>query len=394
MRRLSLTYITLIIALASAAITGCTRTDGIDNNNVIATPYALYFSDTAGALYYTNDGRTFNGSVFKPDGRPCRALTTSVFNVLWKKTHVYYSANNGKNFNHTYDTLTSLPFLRCDGQIGDLNQSSLVCLPQWDNRVYTTSNSPSPNNWLGIAVSTNFGNPRTWGLDASYDTLGVGLLPARMVSFTQLANGKLCGLAYSGAPFDDYYHVRNFVKAGKDDQTDYNNRWKEVTANPDGISYIFMGNLTGTPLPPYGTNTDTSFFTLGHFNNRLIAIDQRCRWGAWYSDDDGKNWAPYSGLPANTALLCIEAPFEEVCLIGTAGKGCYILNQFTGVWEPNNNGLAANATVRGIAAKKNIYKNGNVRKYIYLATDKGIYESTDGGRNWVKTIDGNFVAVN
>ncbi len=395
MRKLPLFYISGISIVLLMLYSACRRSNGIDNNNVIQTPFSLYFSDTAGALFNSNDGSTYSKLVFPPDGKSCRAITTSGPNILWAKTHLYYSNNNGKNFNLDYDTLAQFSRLNCIGSIVGLNQSMLVTYPQWDNRVYTMSASQDAGrNWLGLMYSDNYGNPRTWALDGYFDTLGVGGMPVRMRSITMLANGTLCGLAYSGPAFGDNYHNRNFVRKGKDDNV-YANRWKEVTANPDIIPHIVFTNTTGTPLPPYGaTYVDTGFFTLGHLNNRLIAIDGSCRYGAWYSDDDGANWQKYSGLPDNTSLLCIEAPFEEVCLIGTAGKGLYILNTHTGLWEPNNQGLASNLTVRDIAAKSNIYKNGTVRKFIYIATNKGLFESSDGGRNWTLAFPGNYVAVN
>lgn len=390
-------YLFSICVLAAIALGGaysCKRTTGIDNNNVIVTPFSLYFSDTAGALYYTNDGRNYDGFVFPPDGRPCRALTTSVYNVLWAKNNLYYSQNNGKNFNHTYDTLSSFPTTLCDGQAMDLNQTMLLTVTKWNNRVYACANSDNPSNYLGLIVSDYFGNPKTWGYDAVFDTAGgMGAIPVRMTSLTFLANGTMCALGYSSPATGDNYHVRNFVKGAKDGTTEVAGRWKEVTSNPDGITYIWGGNPSGTPLPPYGTIVDTSYFILGHMNNRLIAIDARCNYGGMYSDDNGQNWKQYAGLPIGVPLLCINAPFEEVCLVGTAGKGVYILNQHTNSWEPSNRGLGSNTTVKSIAFKKNVYKNGTERKFIYLATNKGLYESADGGLNWVLTIPGNYVAV-
>ncbi|GAA4462132.1 hypothetical protein GCM10023093_08100 [Nemorincola caseinilytica] len=394
MRRSSLYSFCFLTAAIVAGVYSCKKTTGIDNNNVITTPFSLYFSDMGGALYHTNDGRNYSGMGFPPDGKPCRSLVTSGGNILWAKNHLYYSNNNGRNFNLTYDSLVAFPTKLCNGDSMNLNQSMLINITAWGNRVYTVSQSQNTDkNWLGVLYSDNFGNPRTWALDGSYDTVETGRLPVRMFSYTFLANGKLCGLAYSGPADGDNFHVRNFVKEGKD-ETVYANRWREKTANPDNIAYIYKGNLSGTPLPPFGaTHVDTSYFTLGHMNNRLIAIDARCNYGAWYSDDLGANWTQYSGLPDNTPLLCIESPFEEVCLVGTAGKGLYILNLHTGAWEANNNGLASGTTVRGIAGKKNVFKNGSVRKFIYLATSNGIYESSDGGHNWVQTIPGNYAAV-
>ncbi|MCF8449210.1 MAG: hypothetical protein K9G49_04995 [Taibaiella sp.] len=394
MRKSSLYYIFGLLTLGVAGLQSCKRSNGIDNNNVVQTPFSLFFSDSSGAMYKTNDGRTYGNFIFPPDGKGCRAISVSGNNILWAKHHLYYSNNSGKNFNRTYDTLFTYPDTSCMGQLVDLNQSMLVTLPKWDNRVYTMSASPDAGkNWLGLVYSDNSGNPGSWGLDGTYDTVDVGKLPVRMKSLTMLANGTLCGLAYSGPAENDRAHHRNFVRAGRDESV-YANRWREVTANPDAIPYIYGGNTSGTPLPPYGTTyTDTGYFYLGHMNNRLIAIDALCRYGAWYSDDLGKNWKQYSGLPANTSLLCIESPFEEVCLIGTAGKGLYILNVHTGTWQASNKGLGSNLTVRSIAAKKMVYKNGNVRKFIYLATNKGIYESADGGLNWTFTIPGNYVGV-
>ncbi len=390
MQKTSLFYICCIAALVAYGLHGCRRSNGIDNNNVVQTPFSLYFSDTGGALFNTNDGRNFNKFVYPPDGKACRALATCNNNILWAKDHLYYSNNNGKAFNLTYDSLNTVPDLGCSGRAIDLNQSMLVNLPSWDNRIYSMSRSPDSRNWLGLIYSDNSGNPRTWGYDGSYDTFGVGTMPVRTTSVTQLADGTLCGLAYSGN--GDLVHHRNFVKKGKDESV-YANRWKEVTANPNDYPYIWGGNRSGTPLPPNTISTDTGYFALGHFNNRLIAIDQKCKCGCWYSDDQGANWKVYSGLPSGTSLLCIGAPWEQVCLIGTEGKGLYILNVHTDTWEPNNNGLGSNLTVRNIAAKQNTYKNGVVKKFIYLATDQGIYESADGGRNWTRTIPGNYVAV-
>jgi hypothetical protein len=393
MRKSPLFSIFGLLTLIAVGVHSCKKTEGIDNNNVILTPYSLYFADTAGALYKTNDGRKHEGVVFPPDGRFTRALTASGNNLLWAKSYLYVSNNDGNNFSLTYDSLSRFIGLSCTSDTAYMNQSMLVNLPRWDNRVYTMSSSSSTNNWMGLVASDNNGNIRTWNFSASYDTFGVGTMPIRMKSLTMLADGTLCGLAYSGPADGDLINHRNFVKAGKDDNI-YANRWKEVTANPKNLPYVFMGNMSGTPLPPYGTYTATGFFTLGHLNNRLIAIDATCNYGAWYSDDKGANWRPYGGLPTGTPLLCIEAPFEEVCLVGTAGKGLYILNVQTDQWEPNNKGLASNLTVRSIAAKQNVYKNGTVRKFIYLATNKGIYESSDGGRNWTMTIGGNYVSVN
>lgn len=393
MRKSLLSYLPAVLATLLLVNSGCKRTTAIDNNNVIMTPYSLFIGDTAGALFNTNDGRNIKSVLFRADGKPSRAITTAGPNIIWAKDNLYYSSNNGVNFNLTLDTLTRIPRTNCYGQQIDLNQSMLYTVSSWGDRVYAMCSSPAGNNWLGLAFSDGMGTPSSWSYEGSYDTVKVGILPVRMKSLTMLANGVLCGLAYSIPYTTDTIHHRNFVKCGKDESLTVANRWSELTANPTALPYIYLGNTGGTPLPPYGTFTATGNFSLGHINNRLIAIDASCNYGAWYSDDSGSNWRQFSSMPTGVPLLCINTPFEEVCLIGTAGNGVYMYDVSTASWRLSNTGLASNVTVRSIVGKRNVYKNGTERRYIYLATDKGIYESSNGGFNWVLTVPGNFVSV-
>lgn len=140
-------------------------------------------------------------------------------------------------------------------------------------------------------------------------------------------------------------------------------------------------------------DTMQAFFSIGHLNNRLFAIDNIGNRGIYFSDDFGVNWFTVSGIPAATPLMCIESPFEEICLVGTDGKGLYKLNPNTNVFEPCNNGLPTNCVVRNIAFKENIFKDGTKKQYVYLATNSGIYQSTDKGNSFVLTIPGNYVNV-
>ena len=377
--------------LLIAGIYSCNKSNGINNGQVIETPYSLYFSDTSGTLFYTNDGKNINSIIFPPDGKPSRAICTAGPNILFAKDNLYISYNNGQNFNHSYDSITKRPDVDCKGRVIDLNQSMLFDVPSWRRAYVMSSANPGDGistNWLGLAHNDTFGVRGHWSLDVYYDTIRTGLLPVTMTSLTQLANGILCGLAYDG----DQFHVRNFYKSCEDDATC---RWTETTANPDGSSTLPMYNTGGTPLPPTltGAITTPGYFTLGHLNNRLIAVDSKCSDGAWYSDDTGRNWTQYQGLPTNVSLLCIASPFEQVCLVGTDSAGLYILNTNTNKFELNNNGLASNLKVRSIAFKENIYKNNTTSRYVYIATDQGIFQSTDGGHNWVQTIKGNYVSL-
>ena len=380
----------LSIGILLAVFTGiysCTKVNGIDNNKIIETPYSLYFGDTSGAVYNSNDGKTYT-TVFQADGYPCKAICTSYSNIILVKNNLYVSTNNGINFNIGYDAITIDTSRDCNNYPIGLNQSMILNVPDW-YRLYLASDSFNTQNPLGMAVTTGGGVAGYWGFDKSYDTSGYaegtaggyGTLPATMISFTRLKNGVVCALGLNGsapAAFSSPYTYKNYYRG----VTLHNHYWEETTAGVFGAPR----NMTGSPLPSLG------FFTLGHYNNRLIAIDSKCTYGAYYSDDTGRTWIAYSGIPANTSLISIASPFEETCLIGSS-NGLYILNLNTGSFQQVTNGLTSGLIVRSIAFKENIYKSGNTQKYVFLATNKGIYQSMDGGSTWLRTIPGNFTAI-
>ena len=84
-------------ALCSILTQGCKKENGIDNNNVISTPYALYYTDNQGAMFNTNDG--LHGKIiFNTDGVLQRSIAVSGNNLLFVKHNVHLSIDNGNNF--------------------------------------------------------------------------------------------------------------------------------------------------------------------------------------------------------------------------------------------------------------------------------------------------------
>jgi len=392
MQKLSLYRAAGLLVLLAAGIYSCKKVNSINNNQVIETPYSLYFADTASSLYYTNDGIRIT-QVYTPDGHRSRAICNFGSNLLWCKNDLLISRDNGRIFNHTYDSLLSRWGKDCSNDSLNLNQSMIIYLSDW-NRVYTVSSADPEDvqghpNYLGLVFNDSLGFRPKWTLDLAYDTNRVGKLPVRVRSLTRLKNGILCGLAL----YDD----RDGTATVKNWRTFYrvcvDCKWRETTGNPDVLTDLpqYTTDAANIRLPD-STDVDGSYFTLGHFNNRLIAIDGICNHGAWYSDDTGRVWKQYDGIPTGVASLCIAAPFEEVCLVGT-NTGLYMLNVQTQRFELNTNGLTKGTKVRGIAFKENVFKNKTSKRYIYLATDKGIFQSTDGGHNWVLTVTGNFTAI-
>ncbi len=394
----SMHYIKILVVAAMVTVlySNCKKPSGIDNGNVIETPYSLYFVDTQGAVYKTNDGMAFN-KVFNPDGFPAKAIITSGEAVLLCKNNIYSSIDNGHNFNHAYDSLQSVANLpgmsyALNNLPIDCNQSMIIEVPgdsKSPSFVYACTDAPNTggtSNYLGVAYNNNHGLRPNWSLDNGYDTTpgNMAPLPVKMVSFMLMKNGTLVGLALNdNTAAGGLTSFRNFINTTPLDPTTI---WQEKTGS------LVNATLTteDTTLPPNAIFPSYGFFTLGRYNDRLIAIDQRGACGAWYSDDLGRKWKQFAGLPANVPLLCVSSPFDEVSLIGTYGDGLYIYNQSTGSWQRNNSGLGTNITVRGISYKSNYYKNGTTKNYIYLATNLGIYQSTDMGLHWTRTIPGNF----
>ncbi|MBC7554819.1 MAG: hypothetical protein H7257_12670 [Taibaiella sp.] len=340
-------------------LAGCKKSNTINNSQVVATPYSLYFTDSSGALYNSTDGKSAK-VVFASDGQPTRAIVTINENLLWIKPSIYLSSNSGRNFNYAYDSLTSVPMVTNTGRAFNLNQSMVANVPAW-NHVYVVSDNPSPENFFGMAGNERDGILGEWYPENWYDTDQIVFTyQMTITSFTLLKDNIL--IAY------DAIHNRVFSRNALP------NRWKESQQR---------AGLPGTP----------AFFSLGHYNHRVIAIDNFGASGAYFSDDTGKTWTSFTGLPAGRPLMCVASPFEEVCLVGTDSAGVYILNTNTNTFQPSNTGLAANTIVRNIAFKENIYKNGTKKQFVYLATNKGIYQSTDKGNSWVKTISGNFINI-
>ncbi len=337
-----LSYIGLAAVLFSATLQSCKKSDGINNNQVIETPYSLIYGDSSGAVYNTNDGVNVKPLLRTPDGFAARAICASGNNILMAKIHLFVSTDNGANFNATYDTLNERGII-----------ASCIYSSADQNRVYIASRMGR----MGVFYSDTNGKQNTW-VEDSYDVNITGTVS--ITSFTELQNNTMIGY--------DAINNRLFEKQNKADN------WHEVTVN--------------TALPTGGT------FSLSHVANTIVAVDYTGNNGAYYTTlgGGGVSWSGYIGLP-HTRLLSVAAPFDQTLLIGTASGGVYRLNS-GGVFTPANNGLATATSVNGITAKENIYVDVTApQQYVYLATNNGLYVSKDLGQNWALSQPGNIVAI-
>jgi hypothetical protein len=333
-----------LVALAAVALNGCNkRFNGIDNDDALKIPYSVYFSDTMGALYNTNDGEVIKRLVFPSDGYPSRAFAiTGANHMVWVKANAHYSNNSGDNFNPTY--LKVNPF--------SYNQSALLYARDQE-RVYITS-----TEGFGVSYNEKNGEQEQWQMDSQWDETIVG--PISVTSLAQQTNGVINGY--------DAINTRMFVKENKGD------KWSEVNMD-----------TSGTFKPHHGS------MTIFAFKTTVVAIDATDSMGAWYSTNNGQNWTQYTGIPAHTKLAIAGAPFNEEVFIGTYYMGLYRLQ--AGQMVSSNEGLDPNTIVRGIKGKIERYKNDSEKRVVYLTTNTGVYRSLDIGRNWVKIKEGNFINV-
>jgi hypothetical protein len=332
-----------VVALASV-MQGCRKENGIDNETVVLKPYALFFTNSEGDLQKTNNGTDLK-TIFPNDGYSSRALTTSFNSLIWVKANLHLSANNGTNFNPTYQKVSPWPQW----------QSMILDVPD-HKRVYISSTEPG--GWgRGIAYSEDTG--RTWIADTLWNRDNPNK-PGGIHSFAQLKNGNVFAM--------DKDTRRLYKRTSKD------NRWTQVIA--------------ASPLPGSVSN-----FYLARYANVLLAVDYLGAAGIWYSNDEGANWAPYTGLPTTRRILSVHAPFDQYLLVGTDSTGLYRLSANGTSFIPSSTGLETYASIRGITSKSDLYKNGVEKRYIYATTNKGLFRSEDFGQNWVMMIPGNFVSI-
>jgi hypothetical protein len=342
MRKPYISYILALLALSAIALDSCNkRFNGIDNDDELQTPYSVYFSDSAGVLYNTNDGEVVKKLVFPADGYPSRAFAvTGPTHMVWIKRNAHVSMDGGNIFGPTYFFVSPAAY----------NQSALLYARDQE-RVYIASTEAR-----GVAYNEKNGDPTAWQVDNSWDDTITN--PVSVTSYAQFSNGAIFGY--------DAINYRLFKKDNKDD------KWSAIPVDTNNFK-------------PWGGS-----FSLAAYKNVLVAIDSTDSLGVWFSNNDGVSWSQFSGLP-DTKIACAGAPFNEELFVGTYYQGLYRLEG--GTMVPANEGLESNLIVRGIKGKLERYKNNSEKRVVYITTNKGVYRSLDIGRNWTKIKEGNFINV-
>lgn len=342
MRKTTITKVA-VIALLGFALHGCKKpSNGIDNNQVIVTPYSLFLADSSGVIYNTNDGINYKNLAFGADGSFTKALCTSGNNLLMVRADAYVRVGTNINFNPAGASLNPLAF----------SQSLILDVPKF-HRIYLAGTLSA----TGVSYSDSNGKEGTWMPDNDDH------ITSKITSYTQLQNGTVVG--YSDV------NKQTFTV------TSTSARWNAVTV--------------GTALPASGN------FFISHLQNMLVAADWTGANGVWYSTNMGADWTAFTGIP-NIPIASMCSAFDQSLLVGTYGGGVYRLTANSTSFNVANSGLGSNLKVMGITTKYDVYKNGSIKQYVFLATNEGIYKSEDLGLTWVliKSLtlpESNFVAI-
>lgn len=340
MRKGFLPAVLLASVVSFMALQGCKKENaiGIDNDKVVKTPYSLYVADEEGWLVNSTDGETYS-SIFPPDGYAPSLIITSGSNLLFLKENLHLSSNNGKNFNPVLTTIKKFPW------------QTMAYNFLGHNRLYITTT----NTTNGVSLSKD--NGKTWEEDLAWEP---NIPPAfNISSFSGLGNNVL--FAYSNL---------NNVMFRKDNA---GANWRPVTM--EGL------------FPVDGTE-----FYLVSNNNILFLVDYKGIGGVWYSEDEGLHWKRFGQghMPFNHHWNCAVSPDGgKTLVVGTDTTGIYRIENGS-YFVSANVGLEKNTNVYSMTVKKNIYKNDVTRSYVFIATNKGIYRSEDGGKTWDKMSFGAF----
>jgi hypothetical protein len=330
-----------IVALGMClSISSCEKYNQVDNSNTAKVPYVLYVGGYDGKLLQTNDGLYFQ-SLFPIDNSPVRHIEVADSNIVSVKQKAYFSTNEGKSFpscanvGNTYDWV---------------DQFYKYFIPN-GLRYHTSTKKTYLCTKAGLMISDDFG--KNFNLASNW--ADPSIIPN---SITRLDN-------------DELYII-------KDSST---NVYKLLPGLP-------LNNWTKVAFTA-GLTTDKAKWYLSHQGNNLYAVDYRGWAGVMQSVDFGANWSPTTGLPNGNKILFANTPYGSNNLfIGFDSAGMYRLNGTA--FQQVGNGIPWWAKISYVEGKETIYRTGIVRKYLFCATDIGLYISEDNGNNWKLSKAGSY----
>lgn len=350
------------IALAAFSLQGCvSRTENLDNINVITKPYSLHFGDSLGTIYATYDGERFK-VLTATQGVPVEALSTTDKYILMRMMNgtIMFVDDGGQgninNFNPSYTSVNPASF----------GSSYVINLPGYNDsgaikrdRIYIASSATGSK---GIAYSDYNAH-----VDSQWFLVNDAELGNSVTSFAALENKAVVA-------FDDVSRSI-YVKENLASE------WRKKNA---------------AGLPAAG---DGRMYIISQKNDILAVMvngDVSVN-GIYRSTDQGMSFSKLPDSPITPDITCAAAPFGKVLIACTRDNGVWRFSG-QGTWERASVGLKNGIRIYGITFKSNKFKNDKQGEYVFIATTDGIYRSDDLGQTWIRlNVPGNnqvFTAIN
>ncbi len=326
-------YLLLFVTAFTLVGTSCKKYNQVDNSGTVKTPYTLFIGGFYGTMHKTNDGLYFN-NLFPTDNSCVRQIIVADSNLLYLKENLYVSDNEGQSFKVCNQNV--IPFMDAFYKYY-LPNTGLY--NKTERKVYICVKN-------GVEVSSDLG--KTFSAETNWATpFPAGEMPT---SVTLTDNGTMYLMIDS---------TNQFVKAP-------GGQWAAVAQ--DGVN----------DLP-----TDTTTWYVSKSHDTLFAVDFNGRNGIFYSTNFGADWATISGIPKKRKILFANQPeFSDNFYVGIDSGGLYRLDGANFFFNTAGAGMPWSTKVSYVEGKRIIYRTDVVRKYLFAATDEGLFISETGGLDW------------
>jgi hypothetical protein len=329
-----------------------TKTNPIDNSATIKVPYTMYGGTRAGKILKTNDAINYD-RLHQGSGLFTNAIFTVDTNLLWINTQIKLGCATKPTEKFSFQVVTSFaPSIRNSIAPFDQGYPNAACYDPTNKKIYVAMLS-------GVYENSKSGAINNWGPS----TFGVTSPFIRGVIRT--ADGNIFA-------FDDNYRIHK--------------------SNGSGVVSTFsIVPLATTAANRPQTASGQDYF-LSNANNRLILSDLKGISGALFSDDGGINWSKFSNVPAKGRFLMgKQVAYDGGYYTSIDSMGLY--KMVGNSLQAQNGSLPANSRIWDITAKRNVYRTDVAKYYYYVGTDKGLYRSNDGLKNWEYAYFEEFTAL-
>lgn len=331
----------------SSTLISCKKYNQIDNASTVKTPFVMYAGGYYGTLQKTND-LLFLTTLFPTDNSVVRQVLVADTTLLYLKKHMYYSKNEGKAFQPSNPN-TPLPFVD-DFYKYYFPNSALY--DEVERKVYlcrsTDTNALASNQ---LTVSTDYGMNFTNETNWSSNTTIAPFNTYNPTSITQLDNKVI-------------YAIKDTII------------WEKIGTN----LWDTVNTVTKLPF--------AKGWYISHSHDTLIAIDYFGKNGIYYSTDGALNWNPCKGMPKNRRILFGNQALNGTFYIGYDSLGMYRLEGEN--FKATGAGIPWYAKVSYVTGKRVVYRTGEIRNYLFCATDQGMYISETNGLDWRLHKQGSF----